>query len=87
MRYRGAVIRIDDRAGGTRPIVQSPYRFSNGQVGVRGVAPHRGEHNAAVLKDWLRCGDDEVAELLANGVLLRDGQATEEPTPAEVRTT
>ena len=81
VRHRGAVIRIDDRAGGTRPVVQAPYRFSNGQAGVRGVAPHRGEHNAAVLKDWLRCGDAEVAKLMAAGVLLRAGQATEERTP------
>ena len=81
MRHRGAVIRIDDRAGGTRPVVQAPYRFSNGQAGVRGVAPHRGEHNAAVLKDWLRCGDAEVAKLMAAGVLLRAGETTEEPTP------
>lgn len=72
VRHRGAVADIDDRAGGTRPIAQSPYRFSNAEAGVRGVAPHRGEHNAVVLADWLACGDDEAAGLAAAGVLLQE---------------
>ncbi|MBI2765642.1 MAG: CoA transferase [Chloroflexi bacterium] len=51
--HRGSITDIDDRAGGTRPIVQSPYRFSNAQSGIRGLAPWKGEHNDAVLRDWL----------------------------------
>ena len=39
--HRQSVVDIEDRAGGTRPIVQSPYRFSNADSGVRGPAPHR----------------------------------------------
>ena len=70
VRHRGTIAEIDDRAGGTRPIVQSPYRFNNAQTGVRGVAPHRGEHNAAALKDWLGIEDQEIAELKRSGVLL-----------------
>ena len=38
---RGAITEVDDRAGGTRPITQSPYRFSAARSGVRGPAPHR----------------------------------------------
>ncbi len=72
VRHRGAIADIDDRAGGTRPIAQSPYRFSNAEAGVHGVAPHRGEHNAEVLADWLACEDEEVAELVAAGVLLEE---------------
>jgi len=53
VRHRGSILEIDDRAGGTRPIVQSPYRFSAAESGVHGVAPWRGEHNAEVLRDWL----------------------------------
>ena len=67
---RGTIAQIDDRAGGTRPIVQSPYRFSNAEAGVRGVAPHRGEHNAEALADWLGCDDEEISRLQAAGVLL-----------------
>ncbi len=69
---RGAIVEVDDRAGQTRPITQSPYRFSNARSGVRGPAPHRGEHNADVLLDWLDKSVESVDALLASGVLQRD---------------
>lgn len=50
---RGAVAVVDDRRGGERRVVQSPYRFSDAESGVAGPAPYRGEHNAEVLRDWL----------------------------------
>ena len=70
VRHRGSVTRIDDRAGGTRPIVQSPYRFSAAESGVRGPAPWKGEHNDEVLKEWL--GLDEAGRRRWAGVLVRD---------------
>ena len=70
---RCSIAQVDDRAGGTRPIPQSPYRYSNAKSEVRGPAPHRGEHNEAVLGEWLGKGAAEVAALYAAGVLLRDG--------------
>jgi len=69
---RGAIVEIDDRAGQTRPITQSPYRFSAARSGVRGPAPHRGEHNADVLLDWLGKPPESVDALLESGVLQRD---------------
>ncbi len=57
---RGTITEIDDRAGGTRPIPQSPYRFHNADARVQGGAPLLGEHNAEVLSDWL---DMDVAEI------------------------
>jgi CoA:oxalate CoA-transferase len=69
---RGAIVEIDDRNGATRPIPQSPYRFSHAQSGVRAGAPHRGEHNVEVLRDWLGASGDDVSALLASGVLTRD---------------
>ncbi len=72
VRARGAVVQIEDRAGGTRPITQSPYRFSAALSGVRGPAPHRGEHNEAVLAEWLGRSAADVAELTARQVLQRD---------------
>ena len=66
---RGAITQVPDRVGGTRPITQSPYRFSNATSGVRGPAPHRGEHNEEVLTDWLGKSAADVAELVAAGVL------------------
>lgn len=72
VRARGAIVQIDDRAGGTRPITQSPYRFSNASSGVRGPAPHRGEHNEEVLSEWLAMTVEESAELHSAAVLQRD---------------
>lgn len=69
---RAAIIQIDDRAGGTRPITQSPYRFSGARSGVRGPAPHRGEHNSGVLEDWLGKDAAQINELHTAQVLQFD---------------
>ena len=69
---RAAIIQIDDRAGGTRPITQSPYRFSGARSGVRGPAPHRGEHNSGVLEDWLGKDAAQISELHTAQVLQFD---------------
>ena len=53
VRHREMVVQVDDRAGGTRPVVQSPYRFSNAEAGIHRPAPWKGEHNAEVLREWL----------------------------------
>jgi CoA:oxalate CoA-transferase len=70
VRHRGTIAQVDDREGGTRPIPQSPYRFSDAASQVRGPAPHRGEHNAQVLADWLGKGEADARALSEAGVLL-----------------
>jgi len=74
VRSRGVVVDVDDRVGGTRPITQSPYRFSDARSGVRGPAPHRGEHNHEVLAEWIGRSREEVDALIVAGVLHRDEQ-------------
>ncbi|MDA7590241.1 hypothetical protein N8756_01870, partial [Pseudomonadales bacterium] len=54
------------------PITQSPYRFSNAKSGVRGPAPHRGEHNDEVLRQWLAFPEEEITALADQGVVLSD---------------
>jgi len=71
-RARDLAVEVDDRGGGIRRVVQSPYRFSDAASGVRGPAPHRGEHNAQVLADWLGWDARRVARLEADAVLVRD---------------
>ncbi|GEM_PF-70657 len=66
---RAVAAEVDDRGGGSRRVVQSPYRFSEALSGVRGGAAHRGEHNEQVLADWLGSSPAEVAELERSGVL------------------
>lgn len=60
---------VSDRAGGTRRVVQAPYVFSDADSGLRGPAPHRGEHNADVMSDWLDLPDAEIERLQADAVL------------------
>lgn len=71
VRARGSVAQVDDRAGGTRPVVQSPYRFAAASSGARGPAPLQGEHNAEVLEEWLGLQAGEIEALVRSGVLLR----------------
>ena len=70
--HRQSIVAVDDRAGGARPIVQSPYRFSNAASGVRGGAPHKGEHTDEILRAWLGLSDTEIAALTAQGILTRE---------------
>ncbi len=67
---RGSIVEIDDRAGGTRPVTQSPYRFSNAKSGVKGPAAHRGEHNAEVLQEWLNLSDAEVETIMSSDAVV-----------------
>ena len=69
---RKSIVQVDDRDGGTRPITQSPYRFSDADSGVRGPAPHRGEHNEQVLSDWLNLSEAEITNLQKGDVILFD---------------
>jgi crotonobetainyl-CoA:carnitine CoA-transferase CaiB-like acyl-CoA transferase len=61
VKHRGTIVDIDDRAGGTRPIVQSPYRFSEADSGVRGPVRFQGEDNEAVLREWLGADEERIA--------------------------
>ncbi|SUZ57391.1 uncharacterized protein METZ01_LOCUS10245 [marine metagenome] len=70
VRHRGVLTEVDDRAGGLRVIPQTPYRFSNAEAAVRGGAPHRGEHNEEVLRDWLELDDEDVGRWLDSAALV-----------------
>ncbi|MGH9036283.1 MAG: CaiB/BaiF CoA transferase family protein [Acidimicrobiia bacterium] len=66
---RAMVADVDDRGGGHRRVVQTPYKFSAAAAGVRGPATYRGEQNREVLAEWLGLDDGEIAALVAGGVL------------------
>jgi len=74
VKARGMVATIDDRGGGRRGVVQTPYRFSAAAAGVRGPAPYLGEQNPDVLLQWLGLSAAEVAGLVADGALLADAE-------------
>ena len=62
VKARGSITEVDDRAGGTRPVTQSPYHFVHSEARVQGGAPHLGEHNESVLGDWLNFSASEIAD-------------------------
>ena len=65
VKARGSIIEVDDRAGGTRSIPDSPYKFRQLEAGVRAGAPHLGEHNEEVLRQWLDWSDEEISDVQA----------------------
>ncbi len=67
---RGAVVDIDDRAGGTVRVPNVPWRFSGApDVAVSGVPKYRGEDNRPLLAELLGYDDARLDELEADGVL------------------
>ncbi len=66
---RGIVQELDDRGGGTVRVIDSPWRFSDAETGVHGVAAYRGEHNREVLREVLALDDARIDALEAMGVL------------------
>ena len=74
-RHRGTVAEVDDGAGGTRGVIQLPYRFRASQSGVRGRSAALGEHNAEVLTEWLGLEGAEVERLAATGILRTSSRA------------
>jgi CoA:oxalate CoA-transferase len=69
---RGLLVEVDDRRGGTRPVVRAPYWFSGETCPVRRPAPRRGEHNADVLRDVLDYDDARIRDLERSGVLAAE---------------
>lgn len=68
--HRGSIVEVDDRAGGTFAIPQSPWRFSTARSGVAGPPAWRGEHNRLVCRELLGYSDEEVDALEAAGALV-----------------
>lgn len=69
---RGTFVQVDDRNGGTRRAVQSPYHFSNAVSGIRGPAAHRGEHCREVMEEWLKMPAENIDSLLERAILQDD---------------
>ena len=70
--HRNTVATIDDRDGGTRRIIRTPYRMSHSDTSDPGIAAFQGEHNHDVLATWLDKSLTDVDQLLDQGVLVQD---------------
>ncbi len=71
VKHRQSIIEIDDRAGGSRRIPQSPYRFSSAMSGVRGTASFQGEQTDQILTSWLAYTDEEITSLKDRGIVIQ----------------
>ena len=70
---RGAITRVSDRGNGTVRIPQSPWKFSDADVRIRGVPKYRGEDNAHVLRELLGLDDATITQLARDGVTSSHG--------------
>ncbi len=68
--HRGSIMQVDDRNGGTRPVARTPYRFSDAASGSRRGAPHQGEHNLVVLREWAGVDEAQLQAWQAAGALV-----------------
>lgn len=69
---RGLTAAVDDPVLGRIDVINSPVKFADARVGVRGHAPMLGEHNEAVLRDVLGYDADRIAALRAGGALREE---------------
>ena len=60
---RNSISEVDDRAGGKRLIPSSPYKYKHLESQVRAGAPHLGEHNEEVLKQWLDWSPEQISNV------------------------
>ncbi len=65
---RGVIAEVSDRGGGTIRIPQSPWKFSDADVRIRGIPKYRGEDNTEVLRDLLGVDDATITQLAHDGV-------------------
>jgi CoA:oxalate CoA-transferase len=72
---RNVVAHVDNREGGTRPVIRMPYRFSAASCEPRGSAAFVGEHNTEVLQEWLGLDHDAIDRLAAAGALIAPDHA------------
>jgi crotonobetainyl-CoA:carnitine CoA-transferase CaiB-like acyl-CoA transferase len=68
---RELLVLVDDRRGGTRPVVRPPARFSASRNAIAGPAPRLGEHGRAVLSEWVGYDTSRIDSLEKGGVLLQ----------------
>jgi crotonobetainyl-CoA:carnitine CoA-transferase CaiB-like acyl-CoA transferase len=68
-RDQDAIVEVPDRGTGSVRIPNSPWQFSDADVGVRGQPAYRGEHNREVLRDLCELTDAEIDQLEADGVV------------------
>lgn len=66
---RNMVVEADHKECGPVKLVNTPFKFSNSQPGVRSAPPTLGQHTDEVLADQLGLGKAEIGSLRDKGVV------------------
>jgi benzylsuccinate CoA-transferase BbsF subunit len=69
LRERGALERVEHPVIGSRLVLGSPWRLSDTPAAIRRPSPLLGEHNSYVLGQLLGIADEEIEELVRDGVV------------------
>ncbi len=69
VRHRGMQLSLEHGAGVQADSVANPMRFSETPIQYKAAAPTLGQHNEAVLSDWLELDSERVAQLKARRVI------------------
>lgn len=75
---RNMLVDVEHPYLGKTRVVNSPFRFSDTESGLRGPPPFLGEHNEEILTGLLGLSKREVAWLHAQGSLLADEEIAKE---------
>ena len=65
----GAVVQVDNRAGGTTPMPGNPWIFSRSELPAPGIPAYQGEHNEDILDEY-QVPSDRIRDLQQRKILL-----------------
>jgi benzylsuccinate CoA-transferase BbsF subunit len=69
LQHRGHFVYFDHPGVGRHPVQRSEFRLSRAPAEHRWAAPLIGQHTVQVCKEILGMSEDEIASLMAEGVL------------------
>jgi CoA:oxalate CoA-transferase len=75
---RGTVRPMSDPVLGDFVLPGFPFRFSTAPAPDKGTAPDLGEHNRAVLEQYLKYDEAHISQLTASGILVSQRTPREE---------
>jgi crotonobetainyl-CoA:carnitine CoA-transferase CaiB-like acyl-CoA transferase len=67
---RGTVRTVTQRGAGTFKMPGMPLRFAGYPAENELEAPYKGEHNSEILEQYLDYSPQQIADLMASGVLV-----------------
>ncbi|MGH2608969.1 MAG: CaiB/BaiF CoA transferase family protein [Tepidiformaceae bacterium] len=73
VQHREMIREVTHHRAGTIPIANTPVRLSRSETGIKGPPPDLGQDTRSVLAELLGLSEEQVAELVREGVLATEG--------------